>query len=269
MPLFHSRKVSSKRVGAQLAEDFRRPDRVPAEYFFSVEGMELTGDSCRRLLKEFSRDERPLLALYLPDELGEEAAHHFLVRKLRRYTLSLSDLSPNGEGTSFLREHARVRFGFEHNHETYFFETRVLGGMGEEETVLLAEKPETIYQERRSLRRYWIWPDHQAFLGWMQVHDISWNGLRILCETSLESGDILENAQLSLPRVHDPESGVCLHFGGRIHVPRARVIYSQAREDCSCYGVYFEREWEEGKKQALADFLFALRKPMSPLSKGL
>jgi len=268
MSLFYTRNIASKRPGSQLTEDFRDPDRSPAAYAFSVDGMELTGDACRNLLKELSRSERPVLFLYQPGEGGDELTHEFLVRKLRRYTLSMSDHSPHGEATAFLRKHNRVRFGFELGSGTYFFETRVLGSIGEEDKVLLAEKPKTIYKERRRYPRYRIWTDHPAFLGWMRVQDISWNGLRILSETAFEPGDILENAQLSLPSVHAPESDAGPFPGVRIPVPGAVVSYSLLGEMGWYYGMWFEQEWDGDRARELAEFLFALRKGGLPLSRG-
>jgi hypothetical protein len=266
MSFFHSRKGGSKKIKADLTEDFRHPDRSPAHYFFPPEGLELTGDTLRSLLKDFCNSERPLLYLYLPKQEGEEEARDFKVHKLERNTLSILDLSPDGEAVSFMREYSTVRFGFEHGNRSFVFETRALGKTQDE--ILLVEKPGTIYQERRKHRRYQLWPEHQAFLGWMQVHDISWSGMRILSDTFLQSGDVLENALLTLPSVETVDTGDPLFPGAKIPIPRAVVSYRLTREICYYYGLYFDREWPEDQSQKLADFLQALHKRFLSSNQG-
>jgi hypothetical protein len=258
----------SKRTEHQLKEDFRGSDRSPAEYAFPLEGMELAGDACRDLLKEFSRSERPVLSLHLPGGEEAEPGPDFAVSKLRRHTMSLADPSPAGETFSFLREHSRVRFGFEHRGGVCVFETRVLGSAGEQGAFLLAERPERIYVERRSNRRYRIRTDIGVFLGWMPVQEISWSGLRMVSETAFEPGDRLEWPQLSLPRVRDRESGADLCPGGNIRVPQAVVKYMLNQDARSHYGVCFEWPWPEEQAQELATFLRALRRRRAKLPEG-
>lgn len=259
MSFFHSRKGGSRKIRADLTDDFRHADRPPASYFYPVEGLELTGDTLRNLLKDFCHGERPLLYLYLPEQEGEGEAREFKVHKLRRHTLSLLDLSRDEEAVSFMRKHSRVRFGFEHKNDTFLFETRVLGKTADHGEILIAEKPETIYQERRKYRRYQLLPEHQAFLGWMQLRDISWSGMHILSDTLLQQRDVLENAPLTLPPVHAVENGECLYQGARIQVPRAVVRYRFTRDISYYYGLYFDREWSEEESEKLDGFLRALR----------
>lgn len=259
MSFFHSRKGEHTKIRVDLSEDFRHADRPPASYFFPVEGLELTGDDLRNLLKDFCHGDRPLLHLYLPKEEGEGEAREFKVHKLGRRTLSILDLSLDEEAVTFMREHSVVRFGFEHNNNTFVFETHALGKTAEDGEILIVEKPQTIYQERRKYRRYQLLPEHHAFLGWMQVQDISWTGMRILSDTLLQPRDVLENALLTLPPVHTVETGECLYQGSKIQVPRAVVSYRLTRDLCYYYGLYFDMEWSEEESEKLESFLRALR----------
>jgi len=259
MSLFQSRKRAAKRIGARLSEDFRAPHRVPAEYPASLQGKELIGDAVRDLLKRWARGEHPFLTLYLPEDDGEVAMHELPVHKLRRRTMSLSDPSPNSEALSFLREHSKVRFGFEHREARYWFETRVLGTVdGEDEPILVAERPERMYEERRRVPRYHLWPELQAFLGWMQVLDLSWNGLRIFSSTRLEIREVLENAPLFLPQVDDWQTGGTPDPASGIRVPRAVVTHSLPDEAYWLYGLHFHGEWSEDEARKLGAFIQAL-----------
>jgi len=259
MAFFHSRKRGSAKIRADLTEDFRYADRPPASYFFPVEGWELTGDTLRNLLKDFCHGEQPLLYLYLPRQEGEGESREFKVYKLGRHTLSILDFSPDEEAVSFMRDYSRVRFGFEHKNNTFVFETYALGKIADNGAVFILEKPETIYQEHREDRRYQLLPEHQAFLGWMQLQDISWSGMHILSDTLLQPQDVLENALLTLPPVHAVETGECLYREARIQVPRAVVSYRLTRDMCYYYGLYFDVEWSREESAKLDGFLRALR----------
>ena len=260
MPFFHSRKEGSGEIRLNLAEDFRQGDRALAEYFFALDGLELTGDALGNLLKELSQREHPLLHLYLPQREGEMKVRDFKVHKLKRNTISIWDLSLDGEAVSFMRQHSRVRFGFLHRNGFFLFETRILGKARDNEELFIVEKPKTIYQERRQYLRYQLWPELQAFLGWMQVQEISWNGMGIFCDTVLEPREILENALLSLPPVYSIEASECLHSESKLQVPGAVVCYKLSWEMCFYYGLSFDQNFSGEQSETLADFLRALHK---------
>lgn len=259
MSFFHSRKGGSRKIRDDLIEDFRDADRPPANYFEPLDGVELTGDTLRNLFKDFCHGEHPLLYLYLSKRESEGETREFKVHKLRRHTLSILDLSPDQEAASFMREHSHVRFGFEHKNNTFVFETHALGKTADNEEIFILEKPEIIYQKRREYRRYQLLPEHQAFLGWMQLQDISWSGVHILSDTLLQPQDVLENAPLTLPPVHAVETGECLYQEAKIQVPRAVVSYRYTRDICYYYGLYFDVGWSEEESEKLDGFLRALR----------
>lgn len=260
MPFFHSRKEGGGKIRLELSEDFRRGDRALAEYFFALDGLELTGDALWNLLKEFSQREHPLLHLYLPQREGEMKARDFKIHKLKRNTISIWDLSLDGEAVSFMRQHSRVRFGFLHRNGFFLFETRILGKARDNEELLIVEKPKTIYRDRRNYLRYQLWPELQAFLGWMQVQEISWIGMGLFSDTLLEPREILENALLSLPPVYSIETRECLHRESKLQVPGAVVCYKVSLEMCFYYGLSFDQEFSDEQSEKLGDFLHALHK---------
>jgi len=259
MPFFQSRKEVSGEIRLDLAEDFRRGDRAHAEYFFALDGLELTRDALWNLLKDFCQGEHPLLHLYLPQREGEMKSRDFKVHKLKRNTISIWDLSLDGEASSFMRRYSRVRFGFLHRNSFFLFETRILGKARDNEELFVVEKPKTIYQERRKYLRYQLWPEHQAFLGWMQVQEISWIGMGLFSDTVLEPQEILENAPLSLPPVYSIKTRECLHPESKLQIPGAVVSYKLSREMCFYYGLSFDQKFSE-QSETLGDFLHALHK---------
>jgi len=259
MSLFRRQKKPDWHDRFHLAEDFRELERGPAQYPVAMEGVEVTGDSLSVLLEEFCRTERPMLYLYLPKEEREEACE-FLVQRLGRNSLNVLDLSLDGESGDFLREHSLVRFGFEHRNYAYVFETEVLARIEGDEPLFLALKPDTIFQERRSHQRYKLWPDYEAFFQEMGLLDISQRGLKAFTDQSLNSSEALESAVLSLPPVHDPETGDSFYSGAVIEVPRAVVTYENKQGKWKYYGLFFDLEWPDEDTKKLNDFLLALRK---------
>jgi len=243
-----------------LSEDFRNSERETAPYFFPLEGIILSGEETLDVLKYLCQSQHPLLHLYIPNKHGEEEVHEFKVQRVENNTLSLLDISRDSTAISFMRKKSTLRFGFELHDNSYIFETRVLGFAQDKGEVLLAEIPERIYRERRRHPRYQLWPEHKAYLEGMQVHDISWHGLRVLSERSLCSGDTLKNVQLTLPLIPHPRTETYLYSGARINVPRIGVRYRISQDICSYYGLYFKEEWDPEQTQKLGDFLLALRK---------
>lgn len=260
MPASFPQKNGNEYCKNQLSEDFRCLERNPAQYFFSLEGLILPREDTFDLLEHLFLSRHPLIHLYMPNKHGEEETHEFKVQQLGNNTLSLLDLSRDETAVSFMKKHSTVRFGFEHQNTSYIFETSVLGFVQDQESILLADMPERIYRERRQYPRYQLWPDHKAYLEEMQVHDISWSGLRVLSERSLRSGDTLKNVQLTLPLITHPQTEAVLYAGSRIQVPRIDVRYRLTQDICSYYGLYFEEEWVLEQSQELGDFLLAVRK---------
>ena len=260
MPWFRRHKKPDWHDRFHVIEDFRELEREPAQYPVAMEGLEVTGDNLRILLQEFSQsDERPMLYLSLPKEDREEV-REFLLQRLGRNSLNILDLSLDRESADFLREHSRVRFGFEHNNYSYVFETEVIARIEGGDALFLALKPGTIHQERRSHQRYKLWPDYEAFFQGMTVLDISQRGLKVFAEQSLNSKEPLENALLILPPVQDPETGKGFYSGGEIVVPRAVVTYEKKQGKRNTYGLFFDQDWPSEDTKKLNDFLLALRK---------
>ena len=268
MPFFHSREEEGKRSSLGMARDFRHQDRVPAQYFSPLDGLALTGHSARNLLREFRQRERPLLYLYLPRSMGGEEARDLELQRLGRNNMILANLSPDREAVSYMREHSEVRFGFEHGTAVCTFETKVLGSLDRDCGMLLVEKPGTLFLERRNFRRYQLWPEYGAYLGWMRVNDISWSGLGIFSDMSLRARNVLENPLLSLPPVLDLSSDESVYQGAKIKVPRAVVMYRYISETCCFCGLYFEREWGEEQAEWLDDFLLGLWKRKHPIPES-
>jgi hypothetical protein len=160
-----------------------------------------------------------------------------------------------------MRESSFVRFGFEHKDYTYVFETDVLGRLEGDDPLFLVVKPEKIVQERRSHKRYKLWPEHRAFFNGMQVQDISQRGLQVFSEDpSLQYEDVLENATLSLPPVYDVDTEDCYFEGAEIEVPQSVVTYKLKKHKYSFYGFQFQGGWPLEYIKNLNDFLLGLRK---------
>ena len=259
MSLFRRRRKPDSHDRFHLEEDFRSPERAPAQYPVDMEGLEITGKSLEVLLEEFSRSQRPLLHLYMPSKEREEA-REMLVSSLGRNSMSLLDLSPDRETEDFLRDYSLVRFGFEHKNYTYIFETEVMARLEGEDPLFLAFKPERIYQERRSHQRYKLWPDYKAYFRDMSVLDISQRGLKVFTEQRLGSVEALENEALTLPSVHDSNTGETYYSGAEIEVPRATVTHERKHRGVYYYGLDFDQTWSSEQTKALNDFLLALRK---------
>ena len=260
MTCFYEQEEFTENRDGNLSHDFRRNERLPAHYDFPLKGVKLSREEKDELFKEFCNSKQPLLHLYMPTKQGEEKIQDLKVHTLNYSTFYLLDLTPDEEAVSFMQRYSKIRIGFVHRNETYVFETEVLGFIEDRKKLLLAERPETIYRERRKYQRYQLWPNYKAYLDTMQVHDISWGGLRVHSDTLLISGDVLKNVLLTLPPIYSPSTEICLFSGAKIRIPRVVVSYRITREICCYYGLYFDKEWDLSKAQKLGDFLLTLRK---------
>ena len=258
--MFRWRKKSDWQDRHQLSEDFRSLQRSPAQYPLPMEGLELTQENRDILLEEFCQQERPVMHLYLPKEEGDEA-RDFMVQRLGRNSLNILDLSFDRESADFMRDFSPVRFGFEHNNYTYIFETEVVGVLEGDDPVFLLAKPSIVVQERRSHKRYQLYPEHEAFINDMQVQDISQRGLQFFSkDASLQYQDVLENAALTLPPVYDEETEDCYYSGADIEIPQGVITYKLKKGKYCYHGLQFQGDWPDEYIKNLNDFLLGLRK---------
>lgn len=259
MALFRKNKQSDWQALFRLSEDFRSLDRSPPQYPLPLDGLVLTREKLDNLLEAFCRQDRPVIHLYLPRSDREEA-REFLVRRLGDSSLTIQDNTGDREAADFIRIHTPVRFGFEHANYTYIFETDLPGKIEDEAPLFLAAKPKMILQERRSHKRYQLYPEHEALINDMQVHDISRKGLQFFSEdASLQYQDVLENAALKLPPVYDAETDACSYSGADIEIPRGVITYKLKKGKYCYYGLQFQGDWPDEYLKNLDDFLLALR----------
>ncbi len=251
------RRKGHKQEHFSLSENFRLMEREHPPYDVPLDGLELRDNKIDLLLEEFVQQKHPLLHMYVPHE-SEDHLYDFQLSRIERKTIVLASLSMHEEAFAFLRNYSPVRFAFEHEYYTYRLEIDVLGILDEEGT-FLAEKPDRIYMDRRSHKRYQLWPVHKAYFNGMQVQDLSQQGVRARSQERLSS-ETIENAYLELPAVYNPETEECLYHGSQVEVPKA-VLKTHFKHGEHYYnGFYFDQEWEDEKKKKLNDFLLAVRK---------
>ena len=267
MGLFRFLRKDARLDGIHLAEEFSSQERIPAPYPVAMDGIELSERNLESVFQEFLEQSRGLVVLYIPREEDEER-RELLLQEVARHSLSLAELDRDEEVESFLRSYTSVRFGFQHQNYNYVFESTVLGKIEADDPVILAEKPQKIFQERRSYQRYKVWPDHQAFFWGMQVMDISQAGMKVFSEQRLDTSQALERAILSLPQVQESDSGKTIYGGGEVEIPHAVITHGFKQHHGFYYGINFDQELPDEDKKKLNDFLLALRKLFLQMESG-
>ncbi len=259
MSKFFSRLKSKKLERIHLVEDFSSlPKALPA-YKNSLQGVVLTGGNADKILQEFVNVEQPHIFLHMPGESYEEFCE-CLMESVRKDTLHIQDISVDTTCEEFIRSHGPVRFSFRFQHYLFFFEASVLGKLEKDSSAFLIEKPQLIYQERRSHRRYRLWPQYKVLFNDQQVVDISQKGISFFSVHNYNRQSAIDNGILALPAVYSDSEEYCFFAGGEIIVPQAIITNSTKLKTGYRYGGYFGIEWPSEAIKTLNDFLLALRK---------
>lgn len=264
-----SRLKPKEREWIHLDQEFPSRSKTVPGYANALNGLEIRGENVSQVLEEFSTTKNSVMFLHIPKETYEEF-REYQIQAVKKDTIRALNISTDFACEDFLQSYSPVRFSFRLKHYLFFFETDALGKLKKDSTIYLLEKPQVIYQERRSHQRYKLWPEYRVLLNDMPVADISQKGLSFFSAQDFGKQNTIDNAVLVFPAVHSSSEGESYgeFEGGQITIPQTVIANCMREKKGYRYGVYFTMEWPAEDIKTLNNFLLAMRKKQRKEQEG-